>query len=299
MDLPYKLAIISSLSLVLSACSVFDTRKPASDRQTTRPGGYYKDDGPGANPPANLAAIPDAVPRVEPLHAGASKPYTVFGRDYVPMTDARGFSQEGLASWYGRRYHGNPTSSGEPYDMYAMTAAHTTLPIPSYVRVTNPANGRSVVVRVNDRGPFHEGRVIDLSYTAAWKLDLLKGVTPVRLEAIDPSAPAAPPPAPAPVTPPATATTVMVAPLPPLAPDTAATTTPFLQLGAFSQPAGADDFLRQVRDRLGNSLPSLHRVETGDLIKVQAGPFASPALADQAAALLAREFGVQAFKVWR
>ena len=133
-------------------------------------GGYYKDDGPHENPPANLTQVPDAVPRVEPLHRYANRPYTVFGREYQPLARLQPFRQRGLASWYGKRFHGKQTASGEIYDMYAMTAAHPTLPIPSYVRVTHVASGRSVVVRVNDRGPFHPGRVIDLSYAAAYRL---------------------------------------------------------------------------------------------------------------------------------
>ena len=147
-------------------------------------GAYYKDDGPGANAPANLAAIPDAVPRAEPLNRFANRPYQVLGRDYAPMTRPAPFRQSGIGSWYGRRYHGAKTSSGEVYDMYAMTAAHPTLPIPSYARVRNPANGREVVLRINDRGPFHAGRIVDLSYTAALKLDLLRGVGPVELQRI-------------------------------------------------------------------------------------------------------------------
>lgn len=137
---------------------------------TPRRGGYYLDDGPGANPPVDVASIPDAVPRPEPLLPRTMRPYSVFGRQYTPMSQLEPYRERGIASWYGRRYHGQPTSSGEPYDMYAMTAAHPTLPIPSYARVTNVANGRSVVVRVNDRGPFLQNRVIDLSYTAAAKL---------------------------------------------------------------------------------------------------------------------------------
>jgi rare lipoprotein A len=134
-----------------------------------RPGGYYKDDGPPAQAP-NLAAIADAVPRHEPLHRWANRPYEALGKRYVPLTRVGPFQQRGAASWYGKRFHGKPTSSGEAYDMYKMSAAHPILPIPSYVRVTNLANGRKVVVRVNDRGPFHAGRVIDLSYAAAYKL---------------------------------------------------------------------------------------------------------------------------------
>ena len=143
-------------------------------------------DGPGTNIPSDLDRVPDAEPRIEPIRSsgGTSKPYTVLGRGYQPITDDRPFRESGLASWYGRKFHAASTSSGEPYDMYAMTAAHKTLPLPSYVRVRNPANGREVIVRVNDRGPFVDGRVIDLSYTAALKLDLLRGVAPVEIERI-------------------------------------------------------------------------------------------------------------------
>lgn len=142
-------------------------------------------DGADANPPAALDQVPDAEPRVEPIRVGGpNKPYEALGREYVPITQDRSFSERGLASWYGRKFHGRRTSSGELYDMYAMTAAHPTLPIPSYARVRNPANGREVLVRVNDRGPFHSGRIIDLSYTAALKLDLLRGTAPVEVERI-------------------------------------------------------------------------------------------------------------------
>jgi peptidoglycan lytic transglycosylase len=154
---------------------------------STRPGGYYKDDGPPDRAPANLEQVVDAVPRAEPLHKYANRPYTAFGRDYVPMTSLQPFRQRGLASWYGKRYHGQKTSSGETYDMYAMTAAHPTLPIPSYARVTNVGNGRSVVLRINDRGPFRSGRVIDVSYVAAHKLGFLQaGQAQVDVEAIIP-----------------------------------------------------------------------------------------------------------------
>ncbi len=152
---------------------------------STRPGGYYQDDGPHERPPANLERVADAVPRREPLHKFANRPYEALGKRYVPLTSVQPFRQSGLASWYGKRYHGQKTSSGETYDMYAMTAAHATLPIPSYVRVTNLANGRSVVVRVNDRGPFKSDRVIDLSYVAAYKLGFIQaGPARVEVEAI-------------------------------------------------------------------------------------------------------------------
>ena len=142
-------------------------------------------DGPGANPPSGLDRLPDARPRIEALrNGGPNKPYEVFGQRYVPMTTDLPFAETGGASWYGAKFHGLATSSGEPYDMYAMTAAHKTMPIPSYARVRNPANGREVIVRINDRGPFAAGRVIDLSYTAALKLGVLAGVAPVEVRRI-------------------------------------------------------------------------------------------------------------------
>ncbi|VTU41109.1 RlpA-like protein precursor [Variovorax sp. PBS-H4] len=149
-------------------------------------GGRSGSDGPGANPPSDLGQVPDAEPRVEAIRGsgGTSKPYGVGGRSYVPITDDRPWRETGLASWYGRKFHAQSTASGESYDMYAMTAAHKTLPLPSYVRVRNPANGREVIVRVNDRGPFHDDRIIDLSYAAAYRLDLLRGVAPVEIERI-------------------------------------------------------------------------------------------------------------------
>jgi len=143
-------------------------------------------DGPGTSPPSNLERVPDAEPRIEPIRGsgGTSKPYTVLGRGYTPITDDRPFRESGLASWYGRKFHAGSTASGEPYDMYAMTAAHKTLPLPRIGSMRGPANGREAIVRVNDRGPFVDGRVIDLSYTAALKLDLLRGVAPVEIERI-------------------------------------------------------------------------------------------------------------------
>jgi rare lipoprotein A len=138
-------------------------------------GGYYLDDGPGDNPPPDLHSIPDAIPRDEPLRPANMRPYVALGKSYTPKTSHEVYRERGIASWYGRRYHGQKTASGEIYDMYGMTAAHTTLPLPSYVRVTNIANGKSIVVRVNDRGPFLSDRLIDLSYTAAYKLDVLDG----------------------------------------------------------------------------------------------------------------------------
>ena len=153
-----------------------------ASRVPTGPGAA---DGPLPDPPPRQAELPDALPRIEPIRAGGpNKPYEVFGERYLPFTADAPFTERGLASWYGRKFHGRPTASGEVYNMYAMTAAHPTLPIPSYARIRNPANGREVVLRINDRGPFHAGRIVDLSYTAALKLDLLRGVGPVELQRI-------------------------------------------------------------------------------------------------------------------
>ena len=188
--------------VLLAGCASAPPTRPAGGATTTgeseagatpapRGGGYYLDDGPGMRTPqqvAALAALPDPVPMVEPLHRWANRPYRVMGSDYQPMTARVPFVQRGVASWYGRKFHGQPTSTGEPYDMYAMTAAHPTLPLPSYARVTNLENGRSVVVRVNDRGPFLHGRVVDLSYLAAYKLGYVQnGSARVQVELLEPS----------------------------------------------------------------------------------------------------------------
>lgn len=172
---PWYLLFACMLCLIIAGCSSSGSKR----------GAYYKDDGPGGDPPANIMAIPDATPRIEPHYAATKRPYEVFGKRYIPLSSDQPFRQEGVASWYGRKFHGNKTANGETYDMYAMTAAHPTLPIPSYARVTRVSNGRSVIVRINDRGPFHSGRIIDLSYVAASKLGLVRpGSGRVIVEAI-------------------------------------------------------------------------------------------------------------------
>jgi rare lipoprotein A len=161
-----RLACVLLLALV-SACGTAPKKTPPATS-----GKYYSDDGPPDRIPDNLADIPNAVPRNEPFHRYANRPYTVFGRTYVPVVNRDPTRERGIASWYGRKFHGLKTSSGEPYDMFAMTAAHPTLPIPSYARVTNLKTGEWVVVRINDRGPFHSNRVIDLSYAAAARIGI-------------------------------------------------------------------------------------------------------------------------------
>jgi len=312
-------ACAALVALALGGCGGSTATRPVADApdqpsppvasapRQQRGGGYYLNDGPGDNPPANLDQIPDAVPRAEPLHRGAMRPYTVMGRGYTPMTQLAPYRARGVATWYGRRYHGQRTSSGEVYDMYGMTAAHTTLPIPSYVRVTNPRNGRSVIVRINDRGPFIGDRLIDLSYTAAHRLDILAGGSAVvEVEAILPdsfvpdtsttvaavTAPAGAP-ARAPVPP-----DRRVVPVPRL--DTvAATSAPpaagniFLQLGAFGVRENAERFAERMRTELEGLGAELRVFAADQLHRVQAGPFASRGDADAAAARIAERLGSQ------
>lgn len=256
--------------------------KAPADAPARRPGAYYKDDGPGDRPPVDLASIPDATPRAEPLHRFANRPYQVFGRDYAPIASAQGFRQKGIASWYGRRYHGQNTSSGEPYDMYGMTAAHPYLPIPSYVRVTNVANRRSVVVRVNDRGPFHADRVIDLSYTAAWKLGYIEaGSALVEIEHVPPGA------------------AVAAAPAPAAAPVAADAGGVFLQLGAFSARESADNFRARIYRELAWLSDPIHVVAAAGLFRLQLGPFRTQDEARPLAERIGAELSVRPLFVYR
>jgi len=297
-----RIAATAAILALLASCASAP-RPPAVDREAKAPpsapapappprrgGGYYLDDGPGDGPTPDLERIPDAQPRAEPLARFANNPYVVFGKEYVPERSVRTFRQRGLASWYGRKFHGQRTSSGEPYDMYAMTAAHPTLPIPSYARVTSVASGRSVVVRVNDRGPFWPGRVIDLSYAAAWKLGYVEqGSTMVEVDAIVPgtdvqvaAAPVAPP---APAA--AAAQAAPAAPAEPAAPmDVAVTTEPgglYVQLAAFSARENAESF----RARAALELASLDRpieiYRKDGLFRLHVGPYRSRAEASAAA----------------
>ncbi|WP_108652131.1 septal ring lytic transglycosylase RlpA family protein [Dongshaea marina] len=178
---PVKLFGLIMLGLLLSACS--SNPKTSSDR-------YHLDQD---RPPARTLdpdTLKDAVPHYEPYSRGGNKDYQVWGKSYKVWRGITQYDQEGVASWYGVKFHGYHTSNGELYDMYAMSAAHKHLPLPSYVKVTNLSNGRQVIVRVNDRGPFHDDRLIDLSYAAAAKLEMLKtGTAPVRVELLHFSAP--------------------------------------------------------------------------------------------------------------
>jgi rare lipoprotein A len=253
---------------------------------TSKSGGYYMDDGPGANPP-NIDAISDALPRAEALLARANRPYVVFGQNYLPMVSLAPFRQRGFASWYGRKFHGQKTSSGEIYDMYAMTAAHPTLPIPSFVRVTHARSGKSVVVRVNDRGPFLQKRVIDLSYAAAAKLGYVNaGSAEVELELITQfeggvaSDSARPGPrvvasevvkAEPATEPTSLAIETVIAASPPAVSASGI----YLQLGAFGSQDLADTTRERIQRQLDNVSEPLKVVKEGALFKLHLGPYAN------------------------
>lgn len=248
------------LLAVLAGCSSTPPQPSSPDGGLTPPpsapsrGGYYKDDGPGANPPPNLSAIPDAVPKVERSHRYANRPYQVFGKDYVPLAAGQAYRERGTASWYGKKFHGQKTSSGEVYDMYAMTAAHRTLPIPSYARVTNVANGRSVVVRINDRGPFHSQRIIDLSYAAAYRLGYIQaGSATVEVESIDASQP------------------VQEAKREDLKEEAGV----YVQVGAFSSRENAEELRERVARQLAWLSEQVRVLAEGGLWRLRVGPYAS------------------------
>ena len=286
-----QLAVTVSLVAGLAACSssqkVLETRDAAP-----------------ANP-RDVSHVQNAVPRAEPRSRyGNPESYVVYGKRYYTLASSRGYRETGGASWYGTKFHGRRTSSGEPYDMYAMTAAHKTLPLPSYVEVTNLANGRKVVVRVNDRGPFHDGRIIDMSYAGAVKLGMLgKGTAHVEVRTIEPGAPAAKPVTmqadakPVPASPqPARATAQPAAtPVPVQAaatPSRSHTAPVFLQVGAFSNLVNAE----RLRTRLEQGLARRVRVTPasstrGPVHRVQVGPLASVEIADQVSARML-EFGI-------
>jgi rare lipoprotein A len=292
--------VIAAALLVLAAC----TTAPKKEPQAPVSGGkYYKDDGPGEAPPPGLEALPDAVPRIEPLNRFANRPYTVFGRDYVPATSLRPYKERGIASWYGRKFHGEKTSTGEVYDMYAMTAAHPTLPLPSYARVTSVASGRSVIVRVNDRGPFLHGRIIDLSYAAAHRLGIAQnGSGEVEVEAILPGEIAQSPLAAQAPLPPVALAPAVTAPLAPAgtiatgepadAPPVASVSGGYsVQLGAFANFANAQAFLARAQNQLATAQVEPRIRQAGGLFRVYIGPYPARSDAERAGERITQSFG--------
>ena len=308
---PTRLFMMLLLAIAVAGCSSTGGRKKG--------GGYYKDDGPDANPPSNLDQVPDAVPRIEPYASGANRPYVVFGQRYVPDTSGQPYKKRGTASWYGKKFHGNSTSIGESYDMYAMTAAHTTLPLPSYARVTSMVNGKTIIVRVNDRGPFHSDRIMDLSYVAAHKLGIIgPGSGQVIVEAIpqdeirrlaSQGAPATAIPEPAsatgssPVAAPIAAVPVALAaePLSGPAPGSAPVRQPaaggigsvYLQVGAFSQPANAQSLVSRINTQLGaEGAPPASVEQSNNLYRVKIGPYPDRQSALDAVPMVSDRIGI-------
>ena len=267
---------------------------PVANSSSTKPGGYYLDDGPGANPPQDIDSIPNAVPRKEPLLDRSNKPYKALGVVYTPMTRYQPYKISGVASWYGKRYHGKKTSSGEVYDMYSMSAAHPTLPLPSYVKVTNPANGRYVIVRANDRGPFKNDRVIDLSYAAAYKLRFsAQGSTLVEVEAIDSStATSYSPPAKVPVV--ATATPVATSNVSSNNTNASATTQYFIQAGAFKNEVNAQSLMKKIQEMAIEQNTEFNSEYNNGLYRLKLGPYASKQEADQVAAAIRKKLNTSA-----
>ncbi len=240
---------------------------------TLSPGGYYKEDGPPRRDAVDVASISDAIPRHEPLSNTGNDPYTVDGKTYYPRKDARGYRERGIASWYGRMFHGRRTSSGEPFDMYAMTAAHPTLPLPSYVRVRNLRNRKEVVVRVNDRGPFLHDRLIDLSYASAHKLGLVAtGTGLVEVSAVMPGD---------------VSETTRHAP--PLVEHARPAPELYVQVGAFSRRENADRLHKRLQESAyGPVLVQQARVGGVRIHRLRIGPIATVDEADRVAARLRR-----------
>ena len=282
-----KSAVLILVALVLAACSSAPQRK-AEPGAATEPGagGYLAGDGPGAGTDINLDTIPDPVPINDPLHRYANRPYIALGKTYKPLTEVGSFKQRGTASWYGKKFHGQRTSSGDVYDMYGMTAAHPILPIPSYARVTNLANQKSVIVRINDRGPFLHERAIDVSYAAAHKLGIVgngSGEVEVESLAASEAAKAKPPENSAPA--------AIAAPPVALASLESSETSVYLQLGAFKSQQSAESFMERMRSDLSDLGKQLKMSVKDGLVRVHIGPYGSKNEARAGAESMRRTLG--------
>ena len=313
--------LASACALVLSGCGTAPktsgkvASKKAGKIKSQKGGGYYLDDGPMDEIPENLMEVPDAVPRVESIRAATARPYVVFGQTYTPMTELQPYKKAGVGSWYGKKFHGQKTSSGEPYDMFAMTAAHPTLPIPSYARVTSLETGKQVIVKVNDRGPFLSNRIIDLSYTAAYKLGYLnKGSGQVQVELLLPDEierinlarnnaytpvdkPVVVAKAPLQQTRTVVANNVKPA-VQPISRVSSSGPGYYLQLGAYQEASNAQSYQAKFALNLAHKLPSLEIVQMGNFYKLLAGPYPTLADATQAVEEM-KSMGTKSFVVRR
>jgi len=302
----HRIALPIAVALAVAACTGTPQRVRSSGvaPSTASWGKYYLDDGAGLSPPANRDTVPDAVPRIEPLHRAANRPYAVLGREFVPATALTPYRERGIASWYGRKFHGQKTSIGETYDMYAMTAAHPTLPLPSYARVTNVGTGKSVVVRVNDRGPFLHGRIIDLSYAAAHRIGIAQnGSGEVEVQSILPGTLAQSPQASRPPLAEVATASAITAPLAPPAAVQAAERTPdsppvasvaggySVQLGAFASFANAQSFLAHAQNQLAQATVEAKIRQAGGLYRVYIGPYTARDEAERVGERITQAFG--------
>lgn len=282
---------------MLTGCaSVPSFKNESVSTPSKKGGGYYLDDGPGDHPPENIDAIPDATPKVEPFNARANQPYIALDNKYTPMTSFYPYKERGIASWYGKRYHGKKTSIGEYYDMYSMTGAHTILPIPCYVRVTNTENGKSVIVRINDRGPFKKDRLIDLSFAAAYKLRLSdKGSGPVEVELIDPRQFNALKKTPDVIT--EKIKEKEVIPTQVKSEENSTNEPLYIQAGAFKNEKNADLLLKQLIDMRLENTPPFKKQFSEDLFHVVIGPFNSKDEANNIADLIKSKIKISIFIV--
>jgi rare lipoprotein A len=286
-------------ALALPCCAVVAAGVAGCFSTPPRPQILTPEPAPATAPPAT--SVPDAVPRTEPRSRNGNPPfYDVFGKRYFVLSSSVGYVERGVASWYGPGFHKVRTSIGEPYDMYGMTAAHKTLPLPAYVRVTNLQNGRSVVVRVNDRGPFVGNRIIDLSYTAASKLDMLRnGTAMVEVRSLDapPTLNAATTNAAAPVDAPVTAAGFAPAATPQA--DSPSGTVSFvavpapgslfIQAGAFSDPKNAERLVERLRGgAYGKVFVRDNEIAGRRMYRVRIGPVPDVAEFDRIIAALER-----------
>ena len=288
------LSILILLSMLTGCASGPSFKNEGVSTPAKKGGGYYLDDGPGDHPPENIDAIPDATPKVEPFNARANQPYIALDNKYIPMTSFYPYKERGIASWYGKRYHGKKTSIGEYYDMYSMTGAHTTLPIPCYVRVTNTENGKSVIVRINDRGPFKKDRLIDLSFAAAYKLRLSdKGSGPVEVELIDPRQFSALKKTPDVIT--EKIKEKEVAPTQVKTEEVIANEPLYIQAGAFKNEKNADLLLKQLTDMKLENTPPFKKQFSEDLFHVVIGPFNSKDEANNIADLIKSKIKISIF----
>ena len=289
-------SIFILISMLTGCASVPSFKNESVSTPSKKGGGYYLDDGPGDHPPENIDAIPDATPKVEPFNARANQPYIALDNKYTPMTSFYPYKERGIASWYGKRYHGKKTSIGEYYDMYSMTGAHTILPIPCYVRVTNTENGKSVIVRINDRGPFKKDRLIDLSFAAAYKLRLSdKGSGPVEVELIDPRQFNALKKTPDVIT--EKIKEKEVIPTQVKSEENSTNEPLYIQAGAFKNEKNADLLLKQLIDMRLENTPPFKKQFSEDLFHVVIGPFNSKDEANNIADLIKSKIKISIFIV--